>query len=54
MTAGDVEMKEESKADDGKETVEEKEKTPDEIAKISYEDIKEQLKQIDKSVVSKV
>lgn len=53
MTAGDVEMKEESKADDGKETVEEKEKTPDEIAKISYEDIKEQLKQIDKSVVGK-
>jgi len=54
MTADDVEMKEESKTkEDGKETAEEKEKTPDEIAKMSYEDIKEQLKQIDKSVVSK-
>jgi len=57
MTADDVEMKEEGKDEnkDGKVTDEkgEKEKTPDEINKISYEDIKEQLKQIDKSVVNK-
>lgn len=50
MTADDVEMKEESKEESkDKET----EKSPDEISKLSYEDIKEQLKLIDKSVVSK-
>jgi 26S proteasome regulatory subunit N3 len=53
MTAGDVEMKEQPKTEEGKDAKEEKEKTPEELAKISYEDIKEQLKQIDKSVVGK-
>jgi len=51
MTADDVEMKEEGK--DGKKQEEAKEKTPEELNKINYNDIKEQLKQIDKSVVNK-
>jgi len=51
MTVDDVEMKEEIKKDGDKET--KVEKTQDEINKISYEDVKEQLKQIDKSVVNK-
>ena len=54
MTAGDVEMKEQPKTTEEEKKDEEKEKTPEEIAKMSYEDIKEQLKQIDKSVVGKV
>ena len=55
MSVDDVEMKEETKAGKVSKEEEEKEvpKTQDEINKISYEDIKEQMKQIDKSVVNK-
>jgi len=54
MTVDDVEMKDDAKnTKDGEKQEEEKEKTPEELNKISYEDIKEQLKQIDKSVVNK-